>query len=410
MVLISACAPILAALPSTTAPPAPTPGDTSQIAASPSPSATGPPPTRTPSACGDPFEGKDPRFDPSAWPGTDFCQHSVPFSEIFGAGPLSADSIPAIDEPFFESVAAADGWLGDRWPVMLFREGDTARAYPIAILIWHEIVNDVIDGRPVAITFCPLCNSTLVFDRRLADGRLLDFGTTGTLRNADLVMYDRQTFSWWQQFTGKAIVGEMTGTQLGILPSQIIAWGDFRARFPEGRVLSRKTGFERDYGRNPYVGYDDISSSPFYPVESTDERLPVKERVAAVEVDGEYAAYPFSALRKAQVINDIVGEWPIVVFWQDGTGSALNSRRMDYGREVGSSAVYLREVADQALTFEHVEGAFQDVETGSRWNLFGEAINGPLEGQALTPVLYGEYFWFAWSAFQPETRVWSPPD
>ena len=201
----------------------------------------------------DPFVGIVLRFNTAYWPDTDFTIHSVDYDEIISGGP-PPDGIPAIDDPVFESVNEADEWLGEDWPVMLFELNGDARAYPLAILIHHEIVNDVVGDRPVAVTFCPLCNATIAFDRTLPDGILLDFGTTGNLRNSDLVMYDRQTKSWWQQFTGEAIVGELTGTRLEFLPSQIVAWSDFKASHPDGKVLSRETGYNRPYGLNPYSG------------------------------------------------------------------------------------------------------------------------------------------------------------
>ena len=154
----------------------------------------------------DPFEGVDLRFSLRYWPDTDFSNRSIDLGEISSGGP-PPDGIPAIDSPVFESVAEANTWLGPDWPIMFFENNGVARAYPLAILIHHEIVNDVVGDLPVSLTFCPLCNSTIAFDRRLSDGTVLDFGTTGNLRNSDLVMYDRQTRSWWQQFTGEAIVG-----------------------------------------------------------------------------------------------------------------------------------------------------------------------------------------------------------
>ena len=162
----------------------------------------------------------------------------------------------------FTSIAEADSWLEAQEPVILFENAGDARAYPLQILTWHEIVNDEVGGLPVSVTFCPLCNSGIVFDRRL-EGVVYDFGTSGNLRNSDLIMWDRQTESWWQQLTGKAIVGELTGQMLIFLPSIIISWEDFKTNKPEGKVLSQDTGFRRDYGRNPYVGYDRVDNPPF---------------------------------------------------------------------------------------------------------------------------------------------------
>ncbi len=355
-----------------------------------------------PAAREDPFEGVRIRFNPSYWPETDFSRHSVDYSEILSGGP-PPDGIPAIDSPVFESVDAADGWLGDDWPVMFFEWNGDARAYPLAILIHHEIVNDVVGDRPVTLTFCPLCNSTIAFDRTLPDGRVLDFGTTGNLRNSDLVMYDRLTKSWWQQFTGEAIVGELTGTQLAFLPSQIIAWSDFKAHHPDGKVLSRETGFGRPYGLNPYPGYDSINNSPFLFDGETDGRLPAVERVVAIEVAGVDVAYPFSALSEVQVVNDVVSDLPLVVFWKAGTTSTFGASDLD----TGSTGVFSREVDGEVLSFLAVEGGFEDEQTGSRWNLLGEAVDGPLAGRQLERIVSGEHFWFAWAVFKPETTVWS---
>lgn len=246
-------------------------------------------------------------FDTSEWK-TDFTKHSIPLSEIISGGPPK-DGIPAIDKPAFDTVEAAEKWLKPKEPVILFRSNGDARAYPLQILIWHEIVNDTIGGTPAAITFCPLCNTAIAFDRRLKD-RVLDFGTTGRLRFSDLVMYDRQTESWWQQITGEAIVGSLTGERLTMLPAQIVAWETFRATFPAGRVLSRATGFPRAYGANPYVGYDDVNSSPFLYRGPQDKRLRPMERVVAVSLGREDVAYPFSTLEKVRVVNDTVGGTP----------------------------------------------------------------------------------------------------
>ncbi|MGH2403427.1 MAG: DUF3179 domain-containing (seleno)protein, partial [bacterium] len=192
-------------------------------------------------------QGESVPFNTLGWK-TDFTKHSVPLSQITSGGPPK-DGIPAIDKPVFETVADAGKWLKAKEPVIFFESNGDVRAYPLQILIWHEIVNDTVGGQPVTVTFCPLCNTAIAFDRRL-DGRVLDFGTTGMLRFSDLVMYDRQTESWWQQITGEAIVGVLTGKQLKFLPAQIVAWETFARTFPAGKVLSRNTGHVRPYGQN----------------------------------------------------------------------------------------------------------------------------------------------------------------
>ena len=353
----------------------------------------------------DPFAGVRLRFNPAYWPDTDFTIHSVDYIEVLSGGP-PPDGIPAIDDPVFESVNEADEWLGEDWPVMLFELNGDARAYPLAILIHHEIVNDVVADRPIAVTFCPLCNATIAFDRTLPDGTLLDFGTTGNLRNSDLVMYDRQTKSWWQQFTGEAIVGELTGTRLEFLPSQIVAWSDFKGSNPDGKVLSRETGYNRPYGLNPYSGYDSINNSPFLYDGDLDGRLPPVERVVAIQLNGIDVAYPFTVLREILVVNDEVAGVPLVVFWKEGTRTTFGNS----DRDVGSTGVFQRQIDDQVLTFQAEGDGFKDDQTGSLWNIFGEAIDGPLTGQKLESIVAGEHFWFAWAVFRPDTIVWSPVD
>ena len=229
----------------------------------------------------------------SGWE-TDFTQHSVPLSEFIGGGPQK-DGIPSIDDPKFVSEAEGDKFLDGGESVAVLDIDGVARAYPLQILTSHEIVNDEIAGRPVAVTFCPLCNSTVAFDRVL-DGEAVEFGTTGNLRLSDLVMYDRKTETWWQQLTAEGIVGELTGTKLEVLPSQILSWGEFKKQHPEGEVLSLDTGFDRPYGSNPYTGYDTAQETLIGIDESPDDRLPAKERVTAIQAEEGAIVYPFPRL------------------------------------------------------------------------------------------------------------------
>jgi hypothetical protein len=341
---------------------------------------------------------------------TDFARHTVPLEEIVSGGPPK-DGIPALDNPRFTSVAEADSWLSERDPVVLVEQGDEAKAYPLQILIWHEIVNDVVDGRPLAVTFCPLCNTALAFDRRL-DGSTLDFGTTGRLRHSDLVMYDRQTESWWQQATGEGIVGVHAGRRLEFVSAPVVSWETFKSAHPAGHVLSRRTGYDRPYGQNPYTRYDDKGGSPlrsFFRVRR-DDRLPAMERVVAVSLGGEDVAYAFTLLRERSAINDEVGDVPIAVFWKPGTASALDKRRISEGRDVGSTGVFDRRLGGQVLRFEPGrDGRFRDRVTGSEFDLLGRAVTGPLLGTRLQSIPHGNHFWFAWGVFKPSTRVVSSP-
>ncbi len=336
---------------------------------------------------------------------TDFSKNNVDLGEVISGGPPK-DGIPAVDDPNFVSVADADAWLAPQEAVVLLELNGQARAYPLQILTWHEIVNDEIGGTPVAVTYCPLCNTAIAFEAEV-DGQHLDFGTTGRLRYSNLIMYDRQTETWWQQATGEAITGDLTGQRLSFLPATLIPWSKFKANYPEGQVLSRQTGAARNYGGNPYDGYDTIGNQPFlYSGPAVPETLPDMARVLSVEHNDETVAYPYPVLEEAQVVNDSVGETPIVVFWEPGTASTLDAFKVAEGRDVGSAAAYARRLNDRTLTFRFDGEQIVDEETGSHWNLLGEATAGPLAGEQLTPVIGNTYLWFAWWAFHPDARLY----
>lgn len=267
-----------------------------------------------------------------AWPKTDFSKIIVDPVEIFSGGPPK-DGIPAITGPEMGPVAE-EGGLDDREPVMsLALDGQKARAYPIRYLIWHEIVNDRIGSMPVAVTFCPLCNSGLIFDRRLpsVEGHVeLEFGVSGMLRHSDMIMYDRQTESWWQQFTGQAIAGRMAGAELTALPALLESWKDFRTRHPDGLVMAEPADHRRPYGKNPYEGYD--SGIPFlYRGEPPPEGIYPLERVVRV---GD-RAWPLPRLRAAGRIE----EAGLVLTWSPGQASALSTREIAEGIDVGTVRV-----------------------------------------------------------------------
>jgi hypothetical protein len=351
------------------------------------------------------------------------CGRAAPLDEPQSSGPqkpeaqgkrgplvtvLGPDQIPAIDQPRF--IAPQDaGWLAGREPVVSLEIGGDARAYPVQILTWHEIVNDVVAGRPVAVTYCPLCNSAVAYDRTV-EGRALDFGTSGKLYQSALVMYDRQTGSLWTHFDGLAIQGELTGTKLELIPVQMLSFDQWRAQYPEGRVLSRSTGEDRAYGDNPYVGYDGASGPRgFFFRSPVDPRLPAMARVVGVEIDGRAAAYPYSALASGPgvgALTDEIGGRPVAVFWQSGVASALDTEKIAQGQDVGTSGVFVAETEGQQLTFQVRTGGIVDRETGSAWSIAGRAVSGPLEGTRLQPLVHIDAFWFAWQAYHPDTRVY----
>ncbi len=335
---------------------------------------------------------------------TDFKRHTVPYGEILSGGPPK-DGIPAIDTPAFISVIDADAWLKSSESVAMIHIGDDARAYPVQILTWHEIVNDAVGGVPLAVTYCPLCNTAIAFERTF-DGRVHEFGTTGRLRYSNMVMYDRQTETWWQQGTGEAIVGELAGQRLIQRPMTLMAWSDFKTGYPTGKVLSRNSGYSRRYGVNPYAGYDNPETQPFlYRGPATPNQLPPLARVLTLDLNDDPVAFPYEVLAQQRAITDVVGGAPIVVFWTPGARSPLDAAEVADGREIGAAAAFSRQLDGVILDFKRSGESIVDVQTGSRWNGFGRAIDGSLKGKQLEEVIGTNHFWFSWAAFHPNTRV-----
>jgi hypothetical protein len=269
------------------------------------------------------------RWQQEGWTKTDFSKSRIGWQEIVSGGPPK-DGIPSIDNPIFKAVAE-DKELAANDPVIGLAIGGDGRAYPLRILIWHEIVNDIVGGLPVTVTYCPLCNSAIVFDRRVPP-YLLDFGTTGKLRNSDLVMYDRQTESWWQQFTGEAIVGALTGTQLKLLPARLESYAEFKARHPDGKLLVPNDPKLREYGRNPYVGYD-MSAAPFLYRGDLPKDIEPMARVVVVRPNfGKPKAVTLELLRArgSLVLDDIQ------LAWRSGQATALEHSQVAKGRDVGT--------------------------------------------------------------------------
>lgn len=318
---------------------------------------------------------------------------------------LPRDGIRSIDEPNFDSIAESNEWLEDTEPVIVLELNGEARAYPLQILTWHEIVNDVVGGEPVIVTYCPLCNTAIAFSR-VVDGETREFGVSGALRRNDLIMYDRETETLWQQITGEAIVGEPAGSQLEFLPSQIVSWADFRDSFPDGTVLNRVTGRALSYGENPYPFYDAAGSNPLFRLDEFDDRrLDAKERVLAIDLGEDPIAFPFSALSESVVLTGESAGQDVVAFWQPGTLSALDEAFIIAGRNIGAAGAFLPLINGAAASFEVRDGAIVDTGTGSEWNVLGRAIAGPLTGTQLETVVSANHFWFAWSVFEPDTEV-----
>lgn len=380
----------------------PTPDATASEATAPEPPCT--PVTDLP---GGDVEGPPATSDPFPWDRPDpRVLDGFDADEIISGGP-PPDGIRPIDAPCFDDVATADTWLADESPVMVVEVDDDRRAYPLAIMTQHEIANDVIGGVPVVVTYCPLCNSGLAFERTV-DGDVLDFGTSGRLFRSNLVMYDRQTRTLWSQFAGEAVVGDLVPTRLERLSTALLGWAEFRDATPDGLVLSRQVFPERSYGRNPYPGYEG-SGDGFLFRGPRDDRLDPNVRVVGIGDAEASVAVPLADLREDRVVEVEVGDRPLTVWWAPGQASALDASQVDGGEDVGSTGVF-DPVLDDGLRLRFAPdpddpGRFVDDATGSRWNLLGEAVEGELAGATLAAVPRDDTFWFVWFAFRPETRV-----
>jgi hypothetical protein len=279
----------------------------------------------------------------------------------------------------------------------------------LAILTWHEIVNDTIADEPVVVTYCPLCNSGLAFERTIdheGEDLVLDFGTSGRLMRSNLLMYDRQTTTIWSQFEGKALIGEeLLATDLERMPAWLLGFAEFASSHPGAPVLSRDTGNPRDYGRNPYQGYDAVDAQPFLFDGDTDDRFPPMTRVVGLDVADDPVAVVLDALFSDRVIEVDAGGDDAVVLWTPGQASALDTGAIDQGREVGQTGAFRPSVGGQRVHLDADGDRFVDRGTGSRFDISGRAIDGPLEGQRLAPLIHDDTFWFVWMAFRGDTRV-----
>ena len=341
------------------------------------------------------------------FPKTDFSISRVDYADIISGGP-PRDGIPAIRNPHFQSVAEADMWLEEGEMVFVIDgqryDTDSIHIYPVSILIYHEIINDRFGDTPIAVTYCPLCNSALAFLAQTDNNDLLTFGVSGRLRYSNMIMFDDQHESWWQQATGQAIVGVDVGTSLQIEPLITLSWGEAKSAFPSAQVVSRNTGFTRPYGRNPYVGYDTQSHPFLYRGPQLDATQNPFERVLIVRHNGNERPYLYSQLREQIVTADTVDDTDIVILWDDKTASPLDEGSAHSGRTVGSATPYLPIVDGNVLTFTHRNGVIVDTETRSVWSPAGIAVSGSLRGSKLAPLANIQHFWFSHTIFNVEQR------
>jgi hypothetical protein len=315
------------------------------------------------------------------------------FSRNVRSGGPPKDGIPPIDEPSYISVQAADDVIGDDEVVFILESSNPVKIYPQYILVYHEIVNEELDGEPISITYCPLTGSAIGYkgDIRTAE---TTFGTSGKLLNSNLVMYDRATDSYWPQILGTAINGPSKGKTLYTTPVSWTLWSLAKVQYPEALILSQETGFIRNYGADPYGSYADEDSyyqagNPFFPVMNTDDRLPPKEVVIGIKTGGAQLAVPKSSVADAGVLNLELGGSPIVTIYDES---------LDVVR------VYSRLVNGETLEFSIRDGEVVDG-SGTSWTVKGQALEGPMDGESLASVSHFDVMWFAWTAFYPDTEL-----
>ena len=344
---------------------------------------------------------------------TDTTKSIIDLSEIILV--LPRRTFPIIDTPAFVKKEKGLEMFINTEPVIAVEINGKAKAYTMNMFSSHELSNDVLAGVPILPSYCPLCNSAVVYDRRLTVNgkeKVLAFEVSGMLRHSGMVIFDTETESWWQQSMGESIVGELAGEQLKIIPSLILSVEEFFANYPDGQILSKETGHTKSmerYGKNFYRMYDSIGNLPyarFFKAAEVDSRLPAMERLIDIQ-DGEFSKiYPFSILKKKEVLNDTFKSKNIVIFFQDGATSHLDNYDLSLAREIGTATAFDANLDGQILTFKKEDDRFFDLETKSEWTVTGKCIAGSLKGKQLQIEPHSNHFAFSWLKFHPDTEIY----
>ena len=314
----------------------------------------------------------------------------IPRDEVFDGGP-GQDGIPALVYPDLEHAQAIK-YLNDNDLVIGVKIGEEVRAYPHLILDWHEIINDEINGSKFAVTYCPLTGTGIGWDRIL-NGSETTFGVSGLLYNSNLIPYDRATGSRWSQMLMKSVNGSLIGTTVKTIPVIETSWRTWKLMYPNSKVVSKLTGYSRSYGVYPYGDYKTNNNNFLFPFSPKDSRLPSKERIFGILVDGKAVAFTFNFFSTINIFNTSINDVPVVVFGNKGLNLAFAYERNFNGN-----------VLEFNLTSNPLPALMRD-NFGNIWNAFGEAIEGPDKGAKLKPVISFISYWFAWAAFYPETDI-----
>ena len=342
---------------------------------------------------------------------TDTSKHIIKLSDLTYA--TKKDAIPTLDFPAFITQKDKAFNFYELEPVIAITLGGETKAYPLSLLTMYELANDSIGGMQVMVTFCPACNAALVFNRKIKNAgkeMLLDFGVSGLLMHNDMVMYDRQTESWWEQLMGQSIAGELSNTQLEMLPALIISMKDYLDRFPEGKILSPEglPSFIQANGHNVFhhLEHGKKMNKHFYIPEKVDPRLPPLERVVDIHVYGHNRIYPFSTISEKKVINDIAGDSRVVVFYHGETVSVLDEDNLSKSKKTGSATAFNSTLDGTNYTFSASGNYFTDEQTGSTWDITGYCREGKLKGKQLWILPHSNHFAFAYLAFFPKTEIY----
>lgn len=343
---------------------------------------------------------------------TDTTKRNVELSEIIML--LPQKSFPIIDFPAFVGMDEGMTMFFEHEPVISVEVNGRAKAYPLNMLTMHEMSNDTLGGVPILPTYCPLCNASVVYDRRFNHNGvdyILEFEVSGMLRKSDMVMFDRQTETWWQQLMGYGIVGDFAGESLEVIPSLVLSVEEFFTRYPDGQILSTATGTKAEdrYGRNPYVGYDSIGNNPydrFMNANDVDSRLPAMERVIDIQVGDDYKIYPWSKIADMGVVHDNFKGMEVVFFHKSGMVSVMDAAKIENSRDIGSVSAFSPYIDEKKLDFEKKKNWFVDKQTRSKWDITGRCVKGKHKGKQLLIEPHGSHFAFAWLAFHPDSEIY----
>ncbi len=317
----------------------------------------------------------------------------IPESDVFDGGP-GKDGIPSIDVPEFSSASEIQ-FLEDEDLIIAVKVNDEIKAYPHPILDWHEIVNDRVDGKPLAITYCPLTGTGIGWDRDLGNGEVSAFGVSGSLYNTNLIPYDRRSDSNWSQMQLRSVNGQRAGQRIVTYPVVETTWRTFKALYPDALVMNTNTNFSRNYQEYPYGDYRTNNDLILFPIDHPDDRLPAKDRGLGILINESSKFYPLTLFTNANTIVDQFAGQNLLII-----GSQSDNYIVAFEQQLADGTT----ITPAANPTSTLAAVMVDTE-GNEWNLFGEAISGPRTGSQLQQVESYIGFWFAWATFYPEIEL-----